>query len=275
MRLKALCIGINNYPGTGNDLYGCVNDAHDWAAELVRRGFEASTLLDEQATGEEIRNRIASLIGSAEGGDTIVVQFSGHGSFVPDRNGDEPDGTDECICPSDAGRGYITDDDLFDLFSVAKTDVRIIMIADSCHSGSIARFAPIAVPFRAADGTPAPQRRVRFLPPATFLGSDELQSLGDKRALRRASAPGRRAALTLSGCQDAEFSYDDFFRGRPNGVFSYVALEALKSLPPGATYTDWHNAIRRKLPSPLHPQTPNLYGSRKMKISEVFSPRRP
>ena len=31
---KAVCIGINNYPGTSNDLQGCVNDANDWCALL-------------------------------------------------------------------------------------------------------------------------------------------------------------------------------------------------------------------------------------------------
>ena len=31
MGKKALCIGINDYPGTGMDLRGCVNDADDWA----------------------------------------------------------------------------------------------------------------------------------------------------------------------------------------------------------------------------------------------------
>jgi len=264
MALRALCIGINDYPGTGNDLYGCVNDAHDWASVLRRRGFEAHTLVNQGATGTEIRKQIAALVESADSGDTVIVQFSGHGSFVPDRNGDEPDGTDECICPTDTNRGYIADDELFELFSAGKTGVQIIMIADSCHSGSIARFAPISTP-PPTEGAIAPERRVRFLPPAAFLEEAELRSLGDKRALRRASAPGRRATLTLSGCQDAEYSYDDFFLGRPNGVFTYVALEALKSLPLGATYTEWYAAIRKKLPSQAHPQTPNLYGSRKMK----------
>ena len=39
MSKKALCIGINDYPGTDSDLSGCVNDANDWAAELASRGF--------------------------------------------------------------------------------------------------------------------------------------------------------------------------------------------------------------------------------------------
>ena len=38
MSKRALCMGINNYPGTHMDLSGCVNDARDWAAELTVRG---------------------------------------------------------------------------------------------------------------------------------------------------------------------------------------------------------------------------------------------
>ena len=50
MAKRALCIGINNYPGTQNDLAGCVNDAEDWAATLQARGFAVATMLDSQAT---------------------------------------------------------------------------------------------------------------------------------------------------------------------------------------------------------------------------------
>ena len=46
MSKKALCIGINDYPGTANDLSGCVNDANDWVAELTTRGFAVQKLLD-------------------------------------------------------------------------------------------------------------------------------------------------------------------------------------------------------------------------------------
>jgi hypothetical protein len=38
MSKRALCMGINNDPGTHMDLSGCVNDARDWAAELTVRG---------------------------------------------------------------------------------------------------------------------------------------------------------------------------------------------------------------------------------------------
>ena len=264
MALRALCIGINNYPGTGNDLDGCVNDANDWAAELGRRGFEVKTLLDARATGSRIRSGIKELVAGGEPGDTLVMQFSGHGSFVPDSDGDEPDGADECLCPTDTSNGYITDDELFRMLAGKRDGVHVVVIADSCHSGTISKFAASA-----AIGAP-PHPKVRFLPPAAFLEDASLRAFGARRGLWRASPPGSHVALTLSGCQDAEYSYDGYFLGRANGVFSYVALDTLKSLAPGATYADWFATIRRKLPSTQYPQTPSLSGPSRMKSLPVL-----
>src|SRR3972149_1892754 len=137
MKRRALCIGINDYPGTGSDLAGCVNDAHDWAAAFADRGFAVKTLIDRRATGNAIREAIESLVSGARKWDSIVVQFSGHGSFVPDEDVDEPDGTDECLCPYDLkDEGPITDDELFDLFSARPHGARGLMISDCCTSGA-------------------------------------------------------------------------------------------------------------------------------------------
>lgn len=265
MAKHALCIGINNYPGTDSDLAGCVNDANDWARELTRRRFNVGRLLDGQATGRALRSAIREMMAAARPGDLVVVQYSGHGSFVPDEDGDEPDGTDECLCPYDVrAKGPITDDELFELYSARPAGVRVLMISDSCHSGTVARFAPITTP-PTAKGKHPPQRKVRFLPPAAYLPRREAARLGTSRRLRRSSPPGRYASLLLAGCQDTEYSYDACFEGRPNGAFSFVALRALGSLPPGATYAQWFGLIRQSLPSQQYPQTPNLYGSKSMK----------
>ncbi len=261
----ALCIGINNYPGTDSDLEGCVNDATDWAAALAKRGYSVANLLDRKATGKTMRSEIRDLVTSAKSGDRVVVQYSGHGSFVPDDDGDEPDGTDECLCPYDVyTKGEITDDELFDLFSLRKAGVRLLMISDSCHSGSVARFAPIRTP-PTARGAHPPQRTVRFLPPAAFQKGKALARLGTRRARRSSSPPGRYAALLMAGCQDTEYSFDAYFNGRPNGAFTFVALKALAGLPAKATYRQWYAAIRTALPSRQYAQTPNLYGSSTMK----------
>jgi hypothetical protein len=266
----ALCIGINDYPGTNSDLAGCVNDANDWATALTNQGFTAATLLDAAATGKGMRDAIKAVISKAKSGDMVVVQYSGHGSFVPDDDGDEPDGTDECLCPHDImTKGVITDDELFDLYSAKKFGVKLIMISDSCHSGTVAKFAPISTPPTTKANNP-PTRKVRFMPPRVFLSTKEAAPLGLRRRFRVSSPPGRYASLLLSGCQDTEYSYDAYFEGRPNGAFTYVALDCLKALPANATYKQWHNAIRRVLPSQQYAQAPNLYGSNSMKRWKVF-----
>jgi hypothetical protein len=271
MAKHALCIGINDYPGTGSDLAGCVNDANDWVALLKKKGFSTTRIVDKQATGKNLRTAIAAVIGKAASGDQVVIQYSGHGSFVPDQNGDEPDGNDECICPYDIrSQGPITDDELFDLYSAKKTGVKLLIISDSCHSGSVAKFSPITTP-PTLRGRNAPTRRVRFLPPAAFLSKRATAKLGSSRAIRRSNPPGRYAGLLMSGCQDTEYSYDAYFQGRPNGAFSFVALRALAKLPSNATYKQWYEVIRKALPSQQYPQTPNLYGSKSMKAWKVFA----
>jgi hypothetical protein len=267
----ALCIGINDYPGTGSDLNGCVNDANDWADLLKKKGFTVQKLLNSAATRQKILAAMKSLISSAVKGDSIIFQYSGHGTFIPDQNGDEPDGSDECLCPYDINtKGPITDDELYDLFSTKATGVKLVMLSDSCHSGTVAKFAPITTP-PTIKGGKAPQRKVRFLPPASFLSKRDISKLGVAKTMRRSSPPGRYGGLLMSGCLDPEYSYDAYFQNRPNGAFTYVALSTAKKLKPNHTYTDWHKAIRKALPSQQYPQSPNLYGSKGMKKWKVFS----
>jgi hypothetical protein len=270
MARLGLCIGINDYPGTGSDLSGCVNDANDWAAALNKRGYQVAKVLNKQATGKAVRKAIHDRLSQAVSGDSVVIQYSGHGSFVPDANGDEPDGTDECLCPYDVNsNGPITDDELFELFSKCDPGVKVLMISDSCHSGTVARFAPIRTPPTLKNGK-SPQRKTRFLPPGAFLAKRDAARLGVRRAMRRSSPPGRYASLLMSGCQDTEYSWDAYFQGRPNGAFTFVALKALSSLPNTATYNDWYRAIKAALPSQQYPQSPNLYGSSSMKKWKVL-----
>lgn len=266
----ALCIGINDYPGTDSDLAGCVNDATDWEKALTERGFTVTKLLDAAANGKAMREGIASTIEAAKSGDLVVIQYSGHGSFVPDDDGDEPDNTDECLCPHDLMKnGPVTDDELDELFGARDRGVKIVFISDSCHSGTVSKFAPIMTPPTTTEKF-SPIRKVRFLPPGVFLSSEETAKMG-VRSRRPASPPGRQQALLMSGCQDTEYSYDAWFEGRANGAFTFVALRALAKLPDLATYRDWYKAIREILPSSQYPQSPNLYGTSSMKRWKVFS----
>src|SRR3954471_10097399 len=98
---RALCIGINDYPGTENDLAGCRNDAEDWAAALTARGFDTRRLIDTAASGAAIRAAIHELLTTPAPGTAVVITYSGHGTWLPDTSGDEPDHRDEALCPHD------------------------------------------------------------------------------------------------------------------------------------------------------------------------------
>lgn len=257
----ALCIGINKY-GHGADLAGCVPDAEDWTAALVARGFTVAGLVDKAATRARMIEALKELIAKGKAGDSLVFQYSGHGSFVPDENGDEPDGADEALCPVDVfSNGVITDDDLHEIYSKRAANVKLVIISDSCHSGTVARFA--ALPLN-GNGV---VRKARFLPPAAFLGESASRKLTTLvgRSTRWSLPPGRHAGLLLSGCLDPEYSYDAWFNGRANGAFTYTALRALKRLSTKATYDRWYKEIRKALPSADYPQTPNFFGSSTMK----------
>jgi metacaspase-1 len=265
MAKHALCVGINDYPGTGSDLSGCVNDANDWAEVLATRGYQVATLLDGAAKRAGMVKALEALIDKGQSGDTLVFTFSGHGSWIPDENGDEDDARDEMLCPHDISKNqYLLDDDLAEIFGRKRSGVSLFFLSDSCHSGTVAKaFAKPLFPDAAKHPVP------RFLPPEAFLK--------DKKALEKAvviAAAGAKStkqaypALLLAGCRDTEFSYDAYFNGRANGAFTRVAIEVLKGKP--KTPSAWHKAIRKHLPSNIHPQTPALFGSAKAKNGSVL-----
>ncbi len=276
MAKKALCIGINNYPGTDMDLQGCVNDATDWAGVLGERGFKVASLLDDQATKAAMLKSMGELIGKAGKGDTLVITFSGHGTYQPDTDGDEVDGLDEALCPYDLQTNgeALTDDEIRNLFLTRKAGVRIVLISDSCHSGTVTRAAKAE---KDADSRP------RFMPMGNWLPDKLLPKNRSGKVAATMSGPAGTSPLVaaysnklgdllLSGCKEGpnNFSYDARIKGRFNGAFTYYALKSLKAMKPGATYAEWHKAITKYLPSASYPQSPQIVGSATARKGKIF-----
>ena len=265
MGKRALCVGINDYPGTKMDLAGCVNDARDWKAHLERNGYQVTQLLDGEATRERTMKELVSLVGGATAGDSLVFTFSGHGSWLPDDDADEPDERDEMMCPHDVMNDqYLLDDDLHAVFSTKPAGARLYVIADCCHSGSVVRYA--ANPAQPDAGA----LKARFLPPYVFARGDRrVEQAIDRAASKPAPTKLGYPAVLFSGCQDTEFSYDTSFGGRPNGAFTRTALDALQDSTI-ATPKALYDAVRKRLPSQSLPQTPQLFGSRAAKLDRLF-----
>jgi len=260
MNKLALCVGINDYPGTGNDLSGCVNDVKDWIDLLqLQHKFRVERLLNDEATCENIKSALSKMIGEAEPGDNVIFQFSGHGSFVPDEDGDESDGVDECLVPYDFSNGVLLDDDLYKIFSSKKPGVKAVFIADCCHSGTVCRMFSL-VPSNTL-------RRIRFMSPAQFLDEEQIAHLGPRRRnftknmgskLLMSKAP----MLLMSGCQDTEYSYDAYFKGRPNGAFTRFMIDRIKACwSKHFTYRMLQQEVHKLLPNNEYPQTPNFVGT--------------
>ncbi len=274
MSKKALCIGINDYPGTNMDLAGCVNDANDWAQVLEARGFEVKKLLDAQATKAAMSKAMSTLIGAAKAGDSLVITFSGHGSVAPDKDSDEADGWDEALAPYDIAQGRpLLDDEIARIFGARAAGVRLVLISDSCHSGTVTRAAP------APRNSTAP--RARFLPPGSWLAKGDMPKAASGKELSSikvkatpsplavAMSPGD---LLLSGCKEGpdNFSYDATFDGRARGAFTHFALGALKTLKATSTYAQWHAAVRRSLPSLNYPQAPQIVGTKAAQKAKIL-----
>jgi hypothetical protein len=252
VKRMALTVGINDYPGVAADLSGCVPDALDWTDVLRRRGYEVRTLLDAEATKHRVVSALNALVEAARWRDRIVFCFSGHGTWVPDTDGDESDGRDEALCCVDyASGGLLTDDELHGIFSRARHGVQITVISDSCHSGTVARDL---MALSSAVGTP------KFVSPAAIEALPVDRDEAIRREMRPTTTASRPGAVLLSGCADAEYSYDASFGGRANGAFTRVAIDALTIGAP-ATVASWHRLITQHLPSHAYPQSPQLGAS--------------
>ena len=140
---KALLIGIN-YAGTSNELYGCINDVNDIKERgISKQGFNNINVMTDLTTKKATRNNIleefTNLLINSQEGDLLFFLFSGHGSYVIDKNGDENTGYDQLIVPCDFNT--ILDDELKSIIQKnLKPNVTLFAMFDSCFSGSVFRF---------------------------------------------------------------------------------------------------------------------------------------
>lgn len=263
---RALCIGVN-YEGTGHELRGCINDCKDWANLFYGKGYATQQITEKEGTREFILQAIAMLIDDLnKAGETGFLTFSGHGTWLPDMDGDEPDGRDEALVPYDVGNGerLIMDDELGEIFSRLRPDTRLVFISDCCHSGSA---------YRLVQGL-TDERRTRFLPPHYFnmAGPGAYMNATRSYGMPAPTAKALPGVIHLAGCRDTEFAADAKILGRYCGAFSFHLLKAFQDAHEyGWTFAQVHKWMRRYLPSNDYQQTPQLNATAKMKATKVFT----
>jgi len=267
MAKKALLIGINHYQIPGNDLRCCVNDVKSMQAMLKKcYGFkpaDITTLLDDQATTKVMRSEIQKLVTNAKAGDVLLLHYSGHGSNVPDKNGDEADNRDEILCPTDLNwNDPLTDDWLRITFDKLNPQACLTVIFDCCHSGTATRafnFDPKAP-------------RARYLAsPWDLMATETKKKLtGRTRGIRgEIYAAGAKksdvvtANITetlISGCRDTQTSADAFIGGKFNGTLTYYLVDTIKNAKPPLTNRALHKQTIAGIKAGQYEQVPQLEG---------------
>jgi metacaspase-1 len=191
---------------------------------------------------------------------------------MPDVDNEEDDGRDETLCLWDR---QLLDDELYLEFSKFAAGVRIVMLSDSCHSGTVTKNGPPS-PF--LDTGPAPrhmpwaiaQRAYRANKAAydklqrettKALGANGSQIMDPDEALANLAPSGRLSAaakamkasvVLVSGCQDNQTSLD----GEHNGAFTEALLTVWNHGKFKGNYLQLHAKTRARLPAT---QSPNLF----------------
>jgi hypothetical protein len=270
----SLHIGLNGvsggaYGGWTGPLAACEADANDMTAISKQQGMRPTTLLTKKATRAAVLAEMRKAAQLLAEGDLFFLSYSGHGGQVPDVNGDEDDKKDETWCLYD---GQLIDDELYAELGKFKAGVRILVLSDSCHSGTVTREAilpPATIPTQRPKNMPDAVAMRTYREHQAFY--DKLQKdvardagkpvIDPDNALAQLAVSGRLSAIAdkfdaslilISGCQDNQTSMD----GEHNGAFTEQLLKVWNQGGFQGNYGNFHARIKARMPAT---QTPNLF----------------
>lgn len=235
----ALLVGIN-YINSQNELYGCINDVSNFRDRLNSQGFTINTLTDfteKKPTKQNILDEFKSLLVGSKPGDLLCFMYSGHGSNILDRNGDEKDGYDETLISCDLKS--ILDDELKTLINqYLKKDVTLFCIFDSCCSGTVLDL------------------KYQFLDSMNY----------DKYTENPKSVETLGNVYMISGCMDNQTSADAFINNKPQGAMTWSLLECVS---PSITWRQLIKSMRNVLKTSGYTQTPQFSSSNFVDIDAI------
>ena len=189
----ALLFGCNYSTDKDAKLRGCINDVNNVSSYLRNKlNYDVRVYTDDvpgrDTTAAGIIRHIHSLAKDTwdlrKHITNVWIHFSGHGCQIRDSSGDEEDGLDECIVPTDYKRsGVIKDDVIKNVLKSFHPNTNIMMFFDCCHSGTICDL-----PYRY---------------------SEKKDSLFRKSTIRTSKDMNQRIIM-ISGCKDYQTSADAF-----------------------------------------------------------------
>lgn len=241
----ALLFAINNYPGSSNDLRGCLNDQKRVASKLP--DFEKRLFKDSDVTIENFKKEVLKAAEETVAGDIVLLHYSGHGTYTPCYHGDEIDGKDEALY---LYNGPLADDDFGALLDNFKTGVKVIIFLDSCFSESATR---------ALNNAPNKNK-----------GKFKIY----KKFKTKKQVPHNKLLknpinwVVFSGCSEHQTSADAYIDGAFNGAFTFYLWDCIDR---NLTYKQWYAELRKSLPSSEYDQIPTLEGPDDIINNQLFT----
>ncbi len=179
--------GVNKYKGDRQGaLSGCVPDAKNVLSACTNGTYglwkpqNCAGFYDSGVTWAAVRAQLNSFADVAKSGDTVLYYHSSHGG-------------DDCICLYD--REYYADELAEDLMRF-KTGVRVVVVLDTCHSGSM---------FKDGSGADPESGPWRFAASVQGL-MDEMKTVQTKGA--KAAAANGPAVGWVTACDHDQLSLD-------------------------------------------------------------------
>ncbi len=260
-KIYALFVGIDSYhPQSGvNSLNGCVNDikaietylrqqiATDKKWELVPR-----TLTNDSATRQAVINGFLQHLCQADSEDVVLFYYAGHGSeeTAPEFfRKQERNGTIQTLVCYDSrtlGGQDLADKELSYLIEqVAKNNPHILIILDSCHSGTATRDPEVV------ERQINPNGKIRDLKDFLFP-----QQWLNYRFSDRYKPP---VHIAFSACRDIQTAKEHTgSNGQPRGAFSYFLTEALHRTNGSLSYANLVQDINALITGKVKDQSPQI-----------------
>jgi len=293
-RKRALLVGVSDYCldptkqtcGAWKKRWWDLNSGPDVDAigQVLREkfGFQDGEIKVLKTKAETTRASILNafrtfLITETQAGDIAYFHFSGHGGQAPDDTrhgpnpnvGDELDGLDEVLIPSD----YVTqddkakdirDDEIEELLA-RLAGRNVFVTVDSCFSGTITRGGRSLVRGLRWSGPESVQRRAGGLED----GPGGLIQSG-------AAAPRNFTVITAARNDQKANETRDPATGKEMGMLSYALVKALAGAGPETTYRDIFERVNDEVSHTHRDQDPQLEGQRdKILFSGVARPPQP
>ena len=250
-RKRAFMVGISHYDTalTGyqwNNING-VEDVRLLEPILKKQGFYLTTLLDEEATFQNITNQLAEFINKTKSGDIVYLHFSTHGQPVEDLNGDEDDGWDESIVPIDAyklykkgvyeGKMHLLDDKLNEFVKRLRVKIgtkgMLYVVIDACHAGTSSRANDETV-----RGT-----KVGF----TYNNKVFRPSTQKKSHYKVETSSKLSKVMFLEACRPDQVNMEIKVKDKRYGPLSYNIAQALQTKPISADANGFLNSIKSSI----------------------------